>query len=438
MFDKLKSKIFKLLRRSEKYTKTDMVYLAHGQFWLTAGEVVSATSTFLLAIAFANLLPKETYGTYKYILSIFGILTISTLTGMNIAVSQAVARGLEGTVMVALRKKMLYGTIGSVASLGVAGYYYFQHNTTLALAFLIIAAFVPFMDSYTVYVAYLEGKKLFKNSTIYLTSNRIIASIILFLGLLLTKNIFIIVCIYFCSWIILRLITFQRTIHKFPPNSQSDPSVVAFARHSSLINVTASLIASLDTILLFHYFGAAGVAVYAFAMAPVSQFKRLFNKIPTLAMPKFATRTIWEINQQFWKRFFLLTMIGVGLTAFYVFIAPVVFKTFFPKYMDSVWPSQIYALTIIFNLALAILSPLVNSRLNIIPKRMLYLWNLPAIVLVLSIIITIKPLGVIGVIISQVIGGLTSLILTFIFWEKIKKIEAKNKPLTESSPTPGA
>ena len=74
MIKKIKEKIYNLLRWSEKYTKTDMVYLAHGGFWLSFGQIISSLSSFLLAIAFANLLPKETYGNYKYILSIASIL----------------------------------------------------------------------------------------------------------------------------------------------------------------------------------------------------------------------------------------------------------------------------------------------------------------------------------------------------------------------------
>ena len=80
--EKIKIKAYNLLRWSEKWTKTDMIYLARGGFWLTLGQVISSLSAFLLAIAFANLLPKETYGEYKYILSIASILAIPTLTGM--------------------------------------------------------------------------------------------------------------------------------------------------------------------------------------------------------------------------------------------------------------------------------------------------------------------------------------------------------------------
>ena len=92
MIGKIKTKIYKLLRWSEKYTKTDMVYLAKGASWLTSGQIISSFAIVLLAIAFANLIPRETYGTYKYVISVVGALSIFTLPGINTAVVQAVAR----------------------------------------------------------------------------------------------------------------------------------------------------------------------------------------------------------------------------------------------------------------------------------------------------------------------------------------------------------
>src|SRR5689334_12787395 len=71
----------RLLRWSERYMKTDMVYLAKGSFWLTLGQVAASASGLLLVIGFANLLPKEVYGTYKLILSLAGIIASFSLTG---------------------------------------------------------------------------------------------------------------------------------------------------------------------------------------------------------------------------------------------------------------------------------------------------------------------------------------------------------------------
>ena len=92
----IRYKVKELLLRSEKYTKTDMLYLARGGFWLTLGQGLGIIAGLLLVIGFANLLPKEVYGNYKFILSLGGIIGAFTLTGMSIAVTQAVARGFEG------------------------------------------------------------------------------------------------------------------------------------------------------------------------------------------------------------------------------------------------------------------------------------------------------------------------------------------------------
>ena len=78
---------------SEKYIKTDMVYLARSGFWLLFGQGTTLLSVLALSIVFANFLPKETYGTYKYILSLTGIFSIFTLPGMTTALIRATARG---------------------------------------------------------------------------------------------------------------------------------------------------------------------------------------------------------------------------------------------------------------------------------------------------------------------------------------------------------
>ena len=101
-----RNKTHRILRKSEKYTKTDMVYLAKGGFWITAGQAISSGSIFLLAITFANLIPQETYGTYKYVLSITGILSILTLRGMDTTVLQAIARNFEGVLLPVLKTKI--------------------------------------------------------------------------------------------------------------------------------------------------------------------------------------------------------------------------------------------------------------------------------------------------------------------------------------------
>ena len=79
------------MKRGTELAGLDLKYFASGGFWTTLGQGINAILAFALTIAFANMIPKETYGIYRYILSIAGILNIFTLKGMNTAVVQAVA-----------------------------------------------------------------------------------------------------------------------------------------------------------------------------------------------------------------------------------------------------------------------------------------------------------------------------------------------------------
>src|SRR3989338_6310130 len=78
----MRNKAYQLLRRSEDFFKTDMVYLAKGGFWFTLAQTVVSLSSFFLAVAFAQFVTKEAYGQYKYILSIVGLLGAFTLSGL--------------------------------------------------------------------------------------------------------------------------------------------------------------------------------------------------------------------------------------------------------------------------------------------------------------------------------------------------------------------
>ena len=141
----LKVKTYNFLRWTEKWLKTDMVYFSRGGFWLTAGQMFSSLSAFLLSIAFANLLPKETYGTYKYVLSIASILSIPTLSGMTTSLAQAIASGSDGSFIPAVKARIKWGLLGALASLILASYYFYQADTTLTISFLMAAVFLPFM-----------------------------------------------------------------------------------------------------------------------------------------------------------------------------------------------------------------------------------------------------------------------------------------------------
>ncbi|MFH0852541.1 MAG: oligosaccharide flippase family protein [bacterium] len=395
----LRSKAYNLLRWSETHTQTDMVYVAKGGFWLVFGQILTSGATFLLAIAFANFLPKETYGIYKYILSVAGFLGFLTLTGMNVAVTQAVARGYEGALKKSFRIQIQWGLILFLTTLAGAVYYFTKGNQLLAISFLIIGLFSPLLNSANTYTAFLGGKKYFRTLSFYSVISVFFTSIALFLTLLATKNPLPLIIVYFISNTVINIFFYLKTINTFKPNLNDDPETISYGKHLSIQNVIATAAAFLDTPLLFHFFGAADVAVYSFAVSPPEQIKAVFKNVGSLALPKFSEKSGEEIKKTILRKVLIFSSVIALAVAVYIFIAPLAFKIFFPKYVDSVFYSQIYAISII---ATAIYLP--NTALQSqIAKKELYYFNISTSILqIILLFVFIYFWGILGAVLSRV------------------------------------
>ena len=420
----MKNKLYLLLRKSEKYFKTDMVYLVAGGFWLTSAQFISSASVFLLAIVFANLIPKETYGTYKYVLSVTGVLALVTLKGMDSAVTYGASRGIEGVFFPALKAKIKWGSLTILGSILLSGYYYLNGNNALAEAFFLISFFLPFVDTLGIYANFLQGKKLFRISSIYGIITQIGSTAIIIVGLFFTKNLIVILFIYFASWTSFRLFFFLRTIKKFPPNDKYDLSILSYGKHSSIVNMLDALITSIDGLLIFHYLGPVELAVYSFAIAPVSQIRSLFSNIPTLAIPRLATRHSKDIDLVIKKRVLILLIIGILLSLAYILSAEYIYRLFFPKYLEAVFFSQLFSIAIALSLPQVVFGAAVSSKITLIPKKMLYLWNIPGIIFIILSIGLVQIFGISGIILGRLFSLATTFIINYVAWEKIKKVEA--------------
>lgn len=427
MINSLKNRAYNFLYWSQKYTQTDMVYLAKGGFWLTLGQVVSTTASFLLAIAFANLIDPITFGNYRYVLSLMGVLSIFALTGIGTAVTQAVARGLEGSFYTAFKTKLKWGLLGSMAALGLAGYYFFRGNYLLSIPLLISTIFLPLMLASQVYDSFLAGRKLFSVGTKYNISKQIIFVGAMVTTLFLTQNLFWLIAVYFVSHTFLNLFFYLFTKRKFQPNKKEDPQTLSYGKHLSLVGVISTIAAYLDRVLIFHYLGAMEVAIYSFAIMPIDQMKSLFKNIPTLAIPKLAQRSFKEINAVLYKRLFKLFLIGGGIAIVYILLAPYLFKIFFPRYLNSIFFSQLFVLTFIFILPHTLLSATIRSKLTLIPKSIIYRSTLAQIVLIISLFVLVKLYEIIGIVFAKILFAILVMFISFINWRDLTKIYSDRK-----------
>ncbi|HPM28420.1 MAG TPA: oligosaccharide flippase family protein, partial [Candidatus Portnoybacteria bacterium] len=316
MINKIKNLIIKFLQSTQKFTGSDNIYIAKNGTYLLIGNIISIIASFLLSIAFAQLLPKETYGQYRYILSISAIIAILSLQGINKAIIPSVAKGFENTIKQAFKTKIKWGIIGSLISIIVAGYFWTQNQPELTISLLIIAVFLPLFKAGEIYQSYLDGKKLFGKRVSFTTIIQIISSLLLFGGLLLTKNLIILVLIYFCSYSLLRLFFFLRTIRKFKPNTNNDTQLIRYGKHLSLMETIGTIAGQLDSILLFNFIGAEQLAIYSYAVLTVDYARTPLQIIQEIAVPKLTTRSNEEIKKYLPKKLIQITfliLIGIGI-----------------------------------------------------------------------------------------------------------------------------
>lgn len=347
MLDNLRHKTYHLLRASEKYTQTDMLYLAKGGFWLALAQIVVSGGSFLTALAFANLLPQDIYGTYRYILSLIIILDIFTMSGITTAITSAIARHAEGEFWPGFIAKLKWSLLATLGGLIMAIYYFLNQNFTLALAMGMTAVLLPPFRLSTVYMAILQGHKNFKLSTIYeiITKISSIASMIAVIWL--TDNVLLMILAYFIPETILYFIFTALCLKKYPLNKVREPRAVTFGVHLSVMKVIETLAGQLDKVLVFHSLGAIDLAIYAFATAPTSQIKSWLMNIKVLALPKISEQSDQNIRLHLSNKIKKLELFTLIIIIFYIPLAPLFYQTFFPQYLASIQYSQIYILLLL-------------------------------------------------------------------------------------------
>lgn len=420
-----RAKSAQYLRWSEKYTRTDMVYLAKSGFWVLFGQTTSSLLSLILIIVFANMVSKETYGLYRYVLSLAGILNIFTLTGMNQAVIQAVAAGKESALRASVRYQLKWNTLMLLASIALSIYYIFNDNPTLAISFLTIGLFSPLATSLNTYNAYLAGKK--KYAQINILSS---VATLLYVGGMITAiylvgdSVIWLVAAYSITIFLSNLAGYIWTVKVYRPpqlsrSQNEDGEILRYGRQLTFIDYIAPIASKIDSVLLNHFWGSASLAVYTLATAIPNRATVMLKSYTGIGFPKFAEKTSRELNSIFWYRIFQGLAVGLACAVAYVLIAPPFFHYLLPKYLDGLFYSQLLAASLIFALPNRYISLLLTSQ------------KLSRAILTNSVIQNLTQIslyallgisgGILGLIIAKISYSCVALVIGIIIWKRATK-----------------
>ena len=410
----MKNKIIQVLRWSEKYTNTDMVYAAHGAFLLLLWKGIGIITSIVLLAVFAKWTPKEVYGGYNYILSMVGIIALLAFPGIDAALTRAVAQGKEKTFFVAAKGKILWAGLASLAFLGVSSWYFLHSDIKLGLSFLLVAVFFPLIGVFSLYLAYWNGKSNFYLQSKYSIISRLCTAAVLIPVVIYSKDLVTIIFVYLFSNTAIDGILFWSVSRKVK-DTPVDDNVISTGKHLTFNRAIPLLAAHIDKVIIWQVLGPVSLAIYAFAQLPV---QRLYDLMPIyhLALPKLSMQDPKSIKRSLEKKVCQLLFLTVPFSTLLFLLAPYLYRFVFPAYQDSVPFFQVLALTFIFTPFLLFEVALVAA----VAKKLLYIVRSIYIVSFCILLVVLTPLyGLWGAVLAILIAKMLDSALLFFAFRRI-------------------
>ena len=336
------SRVDHLLDKLQRLLRVDVRYLLRGGSWLMLAQIIATITGLGTTIALANILPKEVYGQYRFVLSASAILFIAVLPGMANAITRMVARGGRVHIPATNWARIKWGFIGSVISLGLTGYYLWAGNASLAWSFVILAVFLPFFDTYLAYTYYYKGKENFRMAAINESWARVIQAVLVIGAMLIVQDILVLLLTYYGGRLITNWWFYQRTLKKEPgmmakEEEASTRSVIQYGKELSWVGALGTVTGNLDKILVWYFLSGVTLASYHIALTIPINAVLFVNVLSRIAFPKFSRKT-WHQKERRALMRKIVMYSGVLLVAMgvYMLVIPYVLPFLFRQYDDAV------------------------------------------------------------------------------------------------------
>lgn len=397
----------------------DVLYFVKGGFWIGFNYVFVTLLRLALISILAYAVDVDFYGKYQFILTLISIASVFSLPGMDLAITQSVARGYESSLIFGTKTKIKWGIFGSLFLAGAALFFKFVHPENFWFVFILAAFFLPF-TSFSSVIAYYRGKENFKQSAFYSMigqSSHVFATI---LAILLVKSLLaIVVAMMSVSIAVYGYFYFKEK--KSIKKKKFDKTISRYGKDLTFMTFLEYLMPYADKLIITFFAGFTGLAVYAIAIAITTHLSISGKLISFLILPKLSRAKphhTKKINQIMWASI-IVTLITMAILALTLpWLIPLLFSQ---KYVESVLYAQIALGYLVFFLPSSILYSYFLARKK---TKLLYAYNVGVGVLNLVLLGVFVPLlGILGAVIGKVaLGFLGFVFLTTMFYSQHAKV----------------
>ena len=245
-----------------------------------------------------------------------------------------------------------------------------------------------------------------------------IIRVLLFIPMLyITGNVFYLIATHFILNTILGIVFYKLTLIKYPPNTDEDPQTIPYGLYLCALGIIPKIANEMDKLMLWFSFGPAQVAIYTFATMPVSQIlNTIVGNVHSLAFPKWSATSEEVLKQTLPAKVLKSYLFIIPTIVIYIVLATLLYSFVFPQYMESVWYSQLFALSLL----IIPVSFFANTFVAKIKKKELFVNRVVMSLVRMALFVTLIPLyGVLGAVLAYLTANALFMIVAYVQFKRM-------------------
>lgn len=320
--------------------------------WTIFSQVFIVAMNFATVYVLANLLVPDDYGQFKLVTTWLGIALGVGYTGYVYTLSQKISRGEHYNIKKIYLETFLKSTPTFLGLFIISIYYFLNSNLNLGFGFLFSSFLAPILCVSTLVNVYYMGRKDFKMFALaqnFVDFFQLVA--IVFLAYI-SDNFILIMSGYLVSTLLLNIVIIYKS-YLDSKGAEVSQAVTKGATNEeymqkklNISGIIISISSQLDKLLIFHFIGAAPLAIYSIVTAVSDQAKTPTKAITSALFPRMTSDSFNK--RKLYQSFILLSALNMLIFVFLILLYPTIFSFVFPKYKEYVYLANIASIGILF------------------------------------------------------------------------------------------
>ena len=277
---KIKAKISSILSKYSKMHWIDLFYFVKNSFWLLVAQFVTSLRWIILVLLMTNLLGKQKFGEYTFIMAIIGIISVIALPWSWVAMIQSISRWFQWTYKFLLKKILTYSVIWSGILILIWIFINHFKDFPNSNVFFRIALLFPLYVVVWYYPYFLTWEKKFDLRAKYEMISSTIIIIWTVIMLFLSKSILYILPALLAIKIIANSIFEARVLKS--ANNKIDQEALPYAKKLSRLTVLTMIKMYWDKLIVSYYLWFIQTWIYAVATSINDQIYAFWKIIGNL------------------------------------------------------------------------------------------------------------------------------------------------------------